>query len=275
MSEKSPTVSLASIAFSRPGKTKHLVANLLAALAAVAAIVGLSLPAFAFTPPPLDGHVVDTANALTRDQVLSLDLKLEDVRKRSGFEIVAFIAGSLDGESREDVAYKCFNTWKIGQKGLDNGVLLLIAPHERQYFIATGKGVEGQLTDLQSDDILQQQVVPALKENRIFDAADHGTTAIARTLAGAAATSGSRGSRAKPAPPPMTTTEIGVTIGAIVLILFLAIVSSTFRSMLGFLLQLLFSGLLGGRGGGGGGDSGSGYSGGGGSTGGGGAGGDY
>src|SRR3954463_5027317 len=102
-----------------------------AAIAFLAALLSLALPALAaFEPPPLNGHVVDTAGALTQGQLRALDAKLDDVRQRTGYEIVAFVPGSLEGETIEDIAYKAFNTWHVGRKGLDNGVLLVIAPRE-------------------------------------------------------------------------------------------------------------------------------------------------
>jgi uncharacterized protein len=248
----------------------------LAMLIAILAIVGIAVPAFAFNPPPLDGHVVDTSGSLTPEQILAVDRKLEDVRTRTGFEIVAFVTGSLEGESREDVAYTTFNTWKIGKKGADNGVLLLIAPRERKTFIAVGKGVEGQLTDLQTDDILLEQVVPALKEGHVYEAVDHGTTAIARTLAGEAGAPRNGPTHVRgPQPPrqPMSPLTGAVIAGVLLLIIVLAIVSPGFRGMLWVIIEVFL--FRGGGGGGGDGGGGSGYSGGGGSTGGGGAGEDY
>src|SRR5262245_20105236 len=61
--------------------------------------------AHAFTPPPIHGHVMDTAGVLTQDEVLRLDAKLDRARKTRGFAVVVFVAGSLEGESIEDVAY--------------------------------------------------------------------------------------------------------------------------------------------------------------------------
>jgi uncharacterized protein len=258
------------------------IRRIAAALATLIALVALAFPALAFTPPRLEGHVVDTAGVLTQDEILTLDAKLEGVRQRSGYAIVVFLPGSLEGESREDVAYTTFNTWKVGDKKLDNGVLLLIAPKERKTFIATGKGVEGQLTDLQSSDILREQVIPALQQNRFYEAVDRGTTMIARTLTGDA--DAARPPRPARPPPqarqPLTLPQMGMIAGGIVLIVLLSIVSPGFRAFLWFFIELfLFRGGRGGGGGGGGwgdGDGGgSGYSGGGGSTGGGGAGEDY
>ncbi|WP_437590545.1 TPM domain-containing protein [Sorangium sp. So ce1000] len=222
-------------------------------------------PALAdFTPPTLTGHVVDTAGRLDPSDIRYLDAKLDRVRRQTGFEIVAFVAGSLEGETIEDVAYKAFNTWQLGQRGADNGVLLVIAPSERRVRIETGEGVGGALTDLQSNDIIRQTINPLLRQDRFRDAIDQGTTEIARTLiAGTPEDERRPAPDARPAPAPVSPIKIGVTVVAIVAALVLALVSPSFRWFLWLVLQaLLFRG-GGGRGGGGGGGSGFGGGGGG------------
>jgi uncharacterized protein len=219
----------------------------------------------AFTPPPLDGHVVDTAGKLSQADIRRIDAKLEDVRRTTGFEIAALLVGSLEGEEIDDVAYKVFNAWELGNKGKDNGVLLVIAPAERKVRIETGKGVGGALTDLQSNDIIRTEITPSLRQERYGEAVDRGTTAIARTLvAGSADDPALRRPREHPpeAAPSLLRT-IGWGIG-IVVYLVLLVVSPTFRTLVFYLL-------LFGRGGGGGGRGGSGFSGGGGRSGGGGS----
>lgn len=235
-------------------------------LAALLALLTLALPAFAFQVPPIRGHVVDTAGALSEGEVLALDRKLDDVRRRTGFEIVAFIPGSLNDEPIDDVAYQVFNTWHVGRKDLDNGVLLVIAPKERRVRIETGAGVGGALTDLQSNDILRREVIPPLREGRVGEAVDRGTTAIARTLAGDA-----RDTR-PPGPHQqrhqITPVELGIGLGGLFLVVLLSIVSPGFRAFLWMFIMMFFRG---GGGGGFGGGGGSGYSGGGGRSGGGGS----
>src|SRR6185503_16076501 len=160
----------------------RVVGRLLAAALALSALV-LTLPAWAaWKPPPLEGHVVDTAGKLTPTELRDLDQRLERIRAQTGFEIVAFVVGSLEGQDIEDVAYATFNSWEIGRKGLDNGVLLVIAPAERRVRIETGKGVGGALTDLQSNDIILKTMAPLLKEDRFHDAIASGATAIAEAL---------------------------------------------------------------------------------------------
>lgn len=143
--------------------------------------------AMAFTPPPFDAPVVDTSGKLSASDKQFLDDKLNAYQQASGNQIAVFVAGSLEGETRDDVAYTTARAWKVGTKGQDNGVLLLVAPNERKIFIATGKGVGGSLTDLQADEIIRTRIAPLLKQERFRDAISAGVDGIAAALGGDAA----------------------------------------------------------------------------------------
>jgi len=236
--------------------------KLFAAALTLLALLFVLTESAAFTPPLLTGHVVDTAGKLSAEEKSDIDRKLERIRLRKGFDIVVFVTGSLEGEEIEDVANKTFNAWNLGQKGEDNGVLLVIAPVERRVRIETGKGVGGALTDLQTNDIIRNTINPLLQQDRFYDAIDQGTKAIARTLVEGTPGSGPPKPEARAPPSPLT---IGVTIGLGLLVIILAIVSPTFRSILFFFL-LFGRGGGGGFGGGGGGIGRGGSSGGGGSS---------
>jgi uncharacterized protein len=136
----------------------------------------------AFTPPPFDGYVVDTAGKLSDEDKQAIAAKLEAYERSSTNQIAVLITRSLEGEAIEDVAYKTARTWKVGQKGKDNGVLLVIAPTERKIRIETGKGIGGQLTDLQSNDIIRTKIGPRLKEEKFRQAVDDGVDAIIHDL---------------------------------------------------------------------------------------------
>jgi uncharacterized protein len=247
---------------------ERFLAAVLLAVAFFAA--GPALAAQKLALPPLDGHVVDTSGTLGHDDVLYLDGKLESIRVRTGFAIVALVTGPLQGEPIEDVAYSAFNTWQIGAKGKDDGVLIVVAPGDRRVRIETGKGVGGALTDLQSNDIIRNDMSPLLQQGRLRDAIEVGANAVATALV--AGTPGGTATRTATPAPPMSALTMGLVAGGILLIIVLLIVSPTFRSMFFGLLQIFFLfGGRGGRGGGGGGGGGSGYSGGGGQSGGGGS----
>ena len=244
--------------------------------------------ALAFTPPPMDrsadGYtlpVTDTAGRLSEADKAFLNEKLIAYKKATGNVIAVFVAGSIDDATKEDAAYETARAWGLGAKGKDNGVLLLIAPNypvgHRHFYITSGKGVGGELTDLQADEILRTRVVPLLKEERFRDAIAAGVDGIAAALSGQAL------------PPAEDTRPLQRTRGGagifslctsfffplIVLIVILMIVRRRGGGGGGGGFGGGFFGGGGFGGGGGGGGGGSDFGGGGGDFGGGGAGGDY
>jgi uncharacterized protein len=131
-----------------------------------------------------DGRLGDTAGVLSPEDIAALNRQMEAVRLQSGYVIDAFVVGSLGGEEVADVAFDTFHAWQPGQKDKNNGVLLVIAPNDRKDFLETGKGVQGGLTDLQTDDIRRQFIEPRLKAGDVRGGIAAGTTAIARVLMG-------------------------------------------------------------------------------------------
>ncbi len=140
--------------------------------------------AFAYVAPPLVGAVNDTAHLLSKDERDALEERLAAHRKAHGHEVVVFTLPTLGGESIEDVAYAAFNTWKVGRKGKDDGVLLVIATGERRTRIETGKGMGGEITDLQSKRILAERVGPRMKEGKPARAIADGVDSILSLLLG-------------------------------------------------------------------------------------------
>lgn len=243
-----------------------------------------------WTPPPLKGHVVDQAGALSDQQARQLDRKLSRARRETGFAIVVYLLPRLpEGMSIEDVGYTAGNAWGVGSKSGDDGVLLIASLGDRKLRIETGKGVGGALTDIQSSHINRDVIGPLMKQGRTYEAMDRGVDAILKELVentpggnsepGRDPTASRNGHRDSTA--PATTADlvkVGI-VGAVLLgVIILAIISPTFREILFWILLFGRFGGGGGRGGGGGGgddDGGSGYGGGGGSFGGGGSSDDY
>jgi uncharacterized protein len=147
--------------------------------AAVVLLAALALGAY--KPPPLNGHVVDTTGSLSAEDVRDLDLTIDAMGNTGGFALVVLVTG-LDGMAIEDIAYTAFNTWGIGEKGKDNGVLLVIAPQERRVRIETGKGIGGALPDLRTNDIIRTSIAPYLKQGQLRTAIEDGAIAIAQAL---------------------------------------------------------------------------------------------
>ncbi len=154
------------------------------ALGALLGVLLASTLAAAFDPPALSRHVTDTSGKLpaaSRDQI---ENKLTRFQEQHGDQVAVLVVPSIGDEPIEDVAYKTFNTWKLGEAGKDNGVLLVLALAERKMRIETGKGVGGRLTDLQTNDILRQRVAPHMRQNDLAGAIDDGTNGIIAALGG-------------------------------------------------------------------------------------------
>lgn len=136
----------------------------------------------AFEVPRLTGFVVDPSQKLTSGERITLDRALDRYRQSSGHHVAVLVTDSLGGESIEDVAYRTFNTWKLGDARFDDGVLLVLAPTERRVRIEVGKGIEDRLTDLQAGHIVQEQIVPHMRKGAFYDAASAGTNAIEQAI---------------------------------------------------------------------------------------------
>jgi uncharacterized protein len=138
---------------------KHLLGALLLALFSLAA------PASAQTFPQLTGRVVDDAHLLTPAQVQDLTSKSAALEQSKGAQLVIATVPSLQGYPIEDYGYRLGRVWGIGQKGKDNGVILLVAPNEHKVRIEVGYGATPYLTDAMSGLIIREAILPRFKQN--------------------------------------------------------------------------------------------------------------
>ena len=135
-------------------------------------------------PPPPDRRVSDYAGVLSAADRDRLEQKLIAGEAGSRNQIVVAIFRSLQGESLEDYSIRLAQAWRIGQKGLDNGVIFLVFLDDRKTRIEVGYGLEGNLTDAISSSILRDVVAPRFREGRIADGIGAGVDAIERAIAG-------------------------------------------------------------------------------------------
>ena len=98
--------------------------------------------------------------------------------------MVVAIFRSLEGESLEGYSIRLAQAWRIGQKGLDNGVIFLVFLDDRKMRIEVGYGLEGTLTDAVSSSILRDVVAPRFRAGRTADGIAAGLDAIDRAIAG-------------------------------------------------------------------------------------------
>lgn len=149
-------------------------------------LISISVPIRAeadYPAPTTEFFVNDFAGVLsreTRDNIQRIGKSLEDVTTA---QVVVVTVSSLDGEDIDSYAYELFKRWGIGQKGKDNGVLILNAVSERQLRIEVGYGLEGALTDIETAEIRTEYMNPYLKENDFDKGMFYGFAAVVNIVA--------------------------------------------------------------------------------------------
>ncbi|MGE8392333.1 TPM domain-containing protein [Pseudomonas sp. BIGb0427] len=134
--------------------------------------------------PALSGRVVDNAGLLDGASRSQLDNMLKAHEQGTGEQVVVVTLADLQGQSIEDYGYQLGRHWGIGQKGKDNGALLIVAPQERKLRIEVGYGLEERLTDAQSSVIINRIITPAFRRGEYSQGIVQGTAAILQVLGG-------------------------------------------------------------------------------------------
>lgn len=168
----------------RRSRSWRAVAAVLAALAAVAAAPPAATAAAAKEVPFLSGRVVDEAGLLSAAARQRIDGELGALERETGDQVAVLILQSLGGEPLEEYSVKVAQTWKLGQKGKDNGILLLISRDDRKLRIEVGYGLEGTLTDLRSNEIIDQVIRPRFRQGDFDGGVEQGVDAIVKVLHG-------------------------------------------------------------------------------------------
>ena len=133
----------------------------------------------AFYPEPT-GYLVDSAN------VLSSKTKETLTQELSAFDQIAQVAvvtvKTTEPLDIEQYSIKLAEKWKVGYKGLDNGVILVVATDDRKLRIEVGRGLEGGFTDLRAKEIIDQVIVPYFKQGKLDEGVDAGVKAIQQQI---------------------------------------------------------------------------------------------
>ncbi len=148
-------------------------------LLAVAPALAETLPL-----PTLTGRVVDQANILNSAEEARLSSKLQDLETKTSTQLVVVTLSSLRGSPIEDWGLALGRSWGIGQKGKDNGVILVVAPNDRELRIEVGYGLEGTLPDATADAIIRNVIVPRFKAGNMAGGISDGVDAILAVLSG-------------------------------------------------------------------------------------------
>lgn len=133
--------------------------------------------------PTSDFYVNDSAGVLTREtKQYIMDTNVE-LQKKTGAQIVVVTVKSLDGMSIEDYAYQLFNSWGIGDKNKDNGLLLLCSYGDREFRVEVGDGLEGKLPDGKTGRMQDEYIIPYLRQNDFDEGIRNGYSAFLKEVA--------------------------------------------------------------------------------------------
>jgi uncharacterized protein len=134
--------------------------------------------------PPLTGRVVDLAQVLPPAIAEELSSRLKAHEDKTTNQVAVLIIPSLEGEPLFDFSHRVATTWKLGQKGTDNGALLLVAMKDRKVRIEVGYGLEGALTDARSAQIIRNEIVPRFRAGDFAGGVTAGVDAVLKTIEG-------------------------------------------------------------------------------------------
>lgn len=222
-------------------------------------------------PPVPTRWVTDTAGFLSPEIARSLDAQLQAYERSSGRQLLVYIGTTTGDTPIEDWAVRVFEAWKVGRKGVDDGLVLFVMAQDHRLRIEVGYGLEGQVTDAIASRIITQIITPRIQSGDRDGAALAGLDALVRATGGAGLSrqNAAVATRQQREPSSKQFSLGQLVIGGIFAVLFV-ILLITNPSLAMFLLVSILSGGRQGSGGGGGGGGG-GFGGGGGRSGGGGA----
>ena len=125
----------------------------------------LPFAAWAEVPvPPLEKRVTDLTATLSAEQQAAIDARLAAFEQRKGSQVALLIVPTTQPEDIAQFGIRVAEQWKLGRKGIDDGVLLLVAKDDRALRIEVGYGLEGALNDATAKRIIEEFIVPAFKQ---------------------------------------------------------------------------------------------------------------
>ena len=153
-------------------------------LLAVLACAALARSAAALDVPYLSGRVNDEARLFNASTSASLDRTLKDYEAKTGRQFVVLTLPSLGDEVLEDYSLKVARAWKLGTKGKDDGILLLVARDDHKVRFEVGYGLEGDLPDARCGRIIRDAMVPRFRSGDYSGGVTAGVNAVIGTLDG-------------------------------------------------------------------------------------------
>ena len=162
----------------------RLLYTLLFVLVSAFTSLGQTLPEKP-NPPRM---VNDFANLLTPQEQQQLEQKFRVYNDTTSTQIAIVTVPTLDGYDISEYAFALGRKWGIGQKGKNNGILILVKPkagnEKGKVFIATGYGMEGAITDARSNRLIDEVIIPAFQKKQYYQGLDEATTALIQMARG-------------------------------------------------------------------------------------------
>ena len=158
------------------------------------------------------------------------------MKSKKGSQIALLLIPSVKPETIETYAIRLAESWKIGRKNIDDGVILVIAKDDRLVRIEVGYGLEGALTDILSKQIIEEQILPSFRQGNYYEGVATGLVSIIKILSG------------EELPPPKNQRRKGSLRGAnrtALLLVPLALIFFLFRALLGGGFSFLLTSLTG------------------------------
>jgi uncharacterized protein len=175
--------------------------------------------------PELRSPVTDLTSTLTPDQAQALDQKLRAFEQRKGSQLAVLIMPTTQPEAIEQFSIRVVEAWKLGRRGVDDGVLLLVAKDDRAVRIEVAYGLEGALPDVIADRIIEQVVVPRFRNGQYYEGINEAVDRIIGVLDGEALPEPTQRAR------PRSSEGLGNVLPLLLMVVFVG--SGILRRMLG------------------------------------------
>ncbi len=188
--------------------------------------------------PPLTSPVVDTTGTLSDAEIAQLQQQALALQQRKGSQLQILIVPSTQPEAIEQYAQRVFDQWTLGRKGVDDGVLLLIAKDDRQVRIQPGYGLEGAIPDITAGRIIQEYLAPKFRAGDYAGGIDDASAQLVRLIDGE--------SLPEPMAPPADGDGSPDVFGGLFLAFFAALFARTLFGVLPRPLRILLVGTAAG-----------------------------
>lgn len=136
--------------------------------------------------PRLEARVTDLTGTLTRDQRAQLESQLASLERAKGAQLAILLLPTTQPESIEVFGIRLAEAWKIGGKGADDGVILIVAKNDRALRIEVGYGLEGAIPDAVAKRIIEERIAPRFRQGDFFGGLQSAAAALGSIIGGEA-----------------------------------------------------------------------------------------